>query len=365
MKTSWSITSDFENKKRKKEIWKTGKTRFDVDVKFGKEVKIFSLKVNEVENYTASVKGLKSAGRKLFGSNKLHRIEKCLVCSRSSKDAELVFVVYGANYVQCRQCSHVFLKRALTPGALKAYYTKDKRYQKNYAEVRNSKIRVEQVAKPKALWAVEQFSNSFGRKPKKILDVGAGSGHFVKACRDLGIAADGLEISETGRNFALDFFNIEMIGGDFLKDWRNFADYDIVTFWGVIEHVLNPIDFIKTAKKVLRRNKGLIVSEVPRWSSFSTSVQQIYNKSIVRHLDPFGHISCFTDASVADLYLRGGLKVTGAWYYGMDAYELIMQLAYVQKDHRLIAASAKNFNHLQSSLDLARLSDQVAIAGIS
>lgn len=362
---TWSKTLPLGKSASSDEVWidnKSGK-KYKVHVTYGKEVKIFDLKIREVADYSAVLKKVKNTCGIIFNGTHLKSVKRCLVCSTSSKNSETVFKVYGAAYLQCKVCSHVYLKKYVDNKYLFNYYSKSKTYQKTYAEEKNSKIRVESVAKPKALWAIAEYKRIFGKNPKSILDVGAGSGHFVKACREMGISADGIEISDVGRKFAKDYFGVDLISADFINHFKKFKNFDIITFWGVVEHVIQPVELLKAAKSAFAGEKGIVIAAVPHWGSFSTAVQKIFPKTIVRHLDPSGHISCFTDESIATAYRMAGLEIAGSWFYGMDAYELITQSAYSLKEKKLIQLLKPFINDLQFSLDNAALSDEIALVG--
>ena len=266
-------------------------------------------------------------------------------------------------YVQCLKCSHVFVRRIPDKAQIEKFYAQSEGYQKTYADAKTAEKRLREIAKPKLLWLVGHFEKLYGRSPKKILDVGAGSGHFVKACKDLGIEADGLEISQSGREFCKKVFGFELINKDFVKKWRDFKNYDVITFWGVIEHVPYPMEMLAVASKIIARN-GLVVAEVPRWNSLSTVIQGVFPESIIRHLDPLGHINCFTDESLVRAFSLNKLDISAAWYFGMDAYELIMQLANYLEDDAIIEKLKSLIPDFQKNVDLALLSDEMAVAAV-
>ena len=236
-------------------------------------------------------------------------------------------------------------------------------YQSTYADKRTTETRIQQVAIPKAKWMIEQFKRIYGRKPKSVLDVGAGSGHFVHACKILGIMSDGVEPSETGRNFCKENFSFELMNLDFIEEQKLFADYEIITFWGVIEHTPYPLEMLKAASKSLSGKEGLVIVEVPRWSCFSTGIQSVFSDSIVRHLDPLGHINCFTDSSLATAFMLSNFDIVAAWYFGMDAYELVTQIAYLLNENKIIKKMGEYIPAFQDRLDLARLSDEMVFVG--
>ncbi|GAI18604.1 unnamed protein product, partial [marine sediment metagenome] len=241
--------------------------------------------------------------------------------------------------------------------------SKDSNYQATYADKRTTKTRVQQVAIPKAKWITKQFERIYGRKPKSILDVGAGSGHFVHACRNLGIMADATEISESGRRFCKENFGFELINKDFMEEWEAFADYEVLAFWGVVEHVPYPLEMLKAASMALAGGEGLIAVEVPRWDCFTTAIQTEFSNSIVRHLDPLGHINVFTDSSLATVFETCRFEIVAAWYFGMDAYELVTQLSYSLDNNKVIQDIGKCVPAFQNAIHWAKLPDGMVFVG--
>jgi 2-polyprenyl-3-methyl-5-hydroxy-6-metoxy-1,4-benzoquinol methylase len=246
------------------------------------------------------------------------------------------------------------------------YFQHDGKFQLTYADRRSSEIRVNQVAKPKLNWVLQQFGRVYNRKPVKILDVGAGSGHFVCACRQAGIQADGVEVSQQGVQFCKTNFGIELLHGEFRDALPQLIDdeYDLITFWGVIECVVQPLQMMADAVEIMAAKPGMIVAEVPRWDSFSTAIQQLFAQAVVRHLDPIAHVQIFTDFSFMKTFADNDLDLVAAWYFGMDAYEFTTQLAHALGDNRVISKMAHHIAGLQMHLDGARLSDEMVYAGI-
>jgi len=363
----WSRVVPFESQKKQEEVWvcKDAQTqkRYNVEVTFGKPVDILSLKLNMVEEFKANLARIRDSRVALFKKGNLQRVNLCPICGCGTKQMPEVFRVYGARYIYCEKCRHFFCMDIPTKKSLEDFYANDKCYQSTYADKKTAQIRVRQVAMPKAEWVVRQFARLYGRKPKAILDIGAGSGHFVYACKKLGIPAAGVELSKTGRIFCKENFNFELLNLDFAQGWSVFRGYEIITFWGIIEHVPHPMNMLKAASMALKAKEGLIAVEVPRWHSFSTAVQGAFPDAIARHLDPLGHINCFTDSSLATAFVKNNFDLVAAWYFGMDAYELVMQMSHLLHEPKVIQKMGKYIPAFQDRLDLSRLSDEMVFAG--
>lgn len=363
----WSRIIPFESGNKQEENWvyKDSKTekRYNVEVTLGKPINILSLKLNMVEDFSSNVARIRDSRISLFKKDNLQRVDLCPICKCKTKDTREILNVYGAKYAKCSNCFHYFIKERPKKKDLEEFYSKDTQYQSTYADKRTTETRVQQVAIPKAKWVIRHFERIYRRKPKSILDVGAGSGHFVHACRNLGIMTTGVELSKTGRSFCKENFGFELVNKDFIEEWKAFTDYEIITFWGVIEHVPYPLEMLNAASMILSGKEGLVIVEVPRWNCFSSAVQSVFSNSIVRHLDPLGHINCFTDSSLATAFKESNFDITAAWYFGMDAYELITQISYLLNENKVIQKMGEYIPAFQDRLDLARLSDEVVFAG--
>jgi len=364
---TWSRNIPFETSAAQSEIWRydDGKDseEINVEVRLGKPIDILSLKWDNLERFRKKIKDISSSRRKLYAHESLDPVKTCPVCDYKTAQNNVLIEIYGAQYTRCPQCMHHFVRARPSKQALEEFYAHNQDYQKTYADPKTLERRMQDISLPKAEWVCEEYQRVFDRKPVSLLDVGAGSGHFVHACRQMGLVADGVEISASGRKFCKENFGFELIDKDFCKEWESFTKYEVICFWGVIEHVPNPREMLTAAHHILSSQKGLVVAEVPRWSCFGTEVQSIYTDTIVRHLDPLGHIQLFTDSSLATIFRRSGWNVSGAWYFGMDMYELLMQATLELNSPEVIEKLGPHLGALQKDLDLSRRVDTMVFAG--
>ena len=69
-------------------------------------------------------------------------------------------------------------------------------------------------------------------------------------------------------------------------------------------------------------------------------------------------------ASAAELYYRTNFKPIAAWYYGMDIYELLMQVGNSTGYYDAFLKSGELQIELQQFVDEQRFSDGLTIVGI-
>lgn len=318
-------------------------------VKIGKPLDVLSLKKNMVDHFDSNIERIRKERTTLFESTNLEEVIRCPVCEAHTRDSKLVFKVYGALYHKCSKCGHRFVLRRPCRRDLNRFYSENVNYASTYTDGLSLEVRVKDVAIPKAKWMIEQFEELYDRKPKSVLDIGAGMGHFVFACKNQGLEAYGVEPSERCRAYCPKKFGIELEE----KDWEAFGEVDIITFWGVLEHLPYPMEYLRKANRLLRNRKTMVIAEVPRWWSVSSLVQWRHPDSIIRHLDPLGHIQFFTDESLVLAFEESKFTPVTKWYFGMDAYEVLMQLR--------IMLPKKCILSLQKAIDLAKQCDTIVV----
>ena len=62
------------------------------------------------------------------------------------------------------------------------------------------------------------------------------------------------------------------------------------------------------------------------------------------------------------LLVEGGFKPVAAWYFGMDIYETLLQMALRCNDPMILESMADFIPRLQQSVDLGRQCDDIIVA---
>ena len=95
---------------------------------------------------------------------------------------------------------------------------------------------------------------------KKILDIGSGTGEFLKASESLGYSGIGIEPSEIARINAIKNHNLKISKDTSLKQFGT-NEFDVITMWHVLEHIPDLNNTIKKLHKIIKKNgkvgKGL------------------------------------------------------------------------------------------------------------
>jgi len=104
-------------------------------------------------------------------------------------------------------------------------------------------------------------------KGLKVMDIGCGDGVFLKECKKIGFKPYGIDFDSNSVKVAKDAMKIENVFclplNELLDNQKNFKeDFDLVTFFEVLEHQDDPIKFIGCVKKLLKKG-GCVAGTVP------------------------------------------------------------------------------------------------------
>ena len=366
--TRWYRRSPFsaDHSRQWSEVWEYrsagGAARaFDVQVRAGKYLDVLALKgldLAETREYSAF---LAETARRLYGSGGLHQMKSCPLCGASQQTAAEALRVFDIPYLRCGSCGHVSVGAQAAPEVMNQVFAESEAHSSTYVDRDALEVRMTQIIKPKLDWCEVEFRRLTGRAPGSALDVGAGGGHFLAGASRRGIKVEGFEKSKASCAFAREAFNLDLSQDDFLA--TTVRPVDLVTFWGLLEYVAQPRDFIAAARRALTP-EGMLIVEVPRVDALGTLVQAMEGAVVARHMDPTSHVNGFSDESLCTALVEGGFAPVAAWYFGMDAYETCVQMALRLGNAGLFPALAEFIPAIQEAADRGRQCDDIIIAAV-
>ena len=154
--------------------------------------------------------------------------------------------------------------------------------------------------------------NSFNTSTKKILDVGAGTGDFLKVCKNNSWNVFGIEPSLDARNIAA---KKEIVLLENLSEIENLK-FDVITLWHVLEHVENLQEYINTLKSLLTENGTLLIA-VPNYKSYDAKHYKEFWAAfdVPRHLWHFSQTSIHKIFSEEDMIVEKTIPMKFDFYY--------------------------------------------------
>lgn len=153
---------------------------------------------------------------------------------------------------------------------------------------------------------------------KGLLDIGAGTGHFVTKMKSAGYEVTGLEPDEDARAVCAELNRVDLLPIERLYA-EELGSFDVITMWHVLEHVYNLRDDLKRISGLLNQN-GVLVIAVPNHTSFDAE-----------HYDGFWaaydvprHLYHFDPSSIIPMVEGYGLKFEKMLPMKFDSYYVSM-----------------------------------------
>jgi 2-polyprenyl-3-methyl-5-hydroxy-6-metoxy-1,4-benzoquinol methylase len=119
----------------------------------------------------------------------------------------------------------------------------------------------------------------------RLIDIGSGTGMFLKTARENGFDVQGLEISKDAATFGGTTWGLDIKQGSLHDSVFPPNQYDVVTLWHVFEHLHDPLVAAKQLYD-LTKPGGLLVIAVPNFASIQAYLfgAQWFHLDVPRHL---------------------------------------------------------------------------------
>jgi len=218
----------------------------------------------------------------------------CKVCQ--SNKIRFYRKVNNYNLLKCKNCRVIFLENIDELIDSQNFYNED--YFENY--LYESELNFEQI-KNTAKYYLTYIQKNFG-VVQSVLDVGAGFGLFVKAFRELGLKAEGVEISKYSAKTALEKFKVELFNDELIKYPSN-DNFDLICFYHSFAHLPDPVSYITKASELLS-NRGILWLSLPN----VMSLDRFLNKDKWNGWSLPYHLFHYSPSSIRKLLLITGFN---------------------------------------------------------
>jgi 2-polyprenyl-3-methyl-5-hydroxy-6-metoxy-1,4-benzoquinol methylase len=196
------------------------------------------------------------------------------------------------------------------PKNLASYYKSE-----NYISHTDSKKslldKVYQIVKNTTLKRKLKLIDSFKTSSKNILDVGSGTGDFLKVCKNNSWNVFGVEPNLDARNIAA---KKGITLQENLSELKN-IQFDVITLWHVLEHVEDLSAYISILNKLLCKDGKLLIA-VPNFKSEDAN----YYKEFWAAFDVPRHLWHFSQTSIFKLFSSENMIVEKITPMKFDAY---------------------------------------------
>jgi SAM-dependent methyltransferase len=137
----------------------------------------------------------------------------------------------------------------------------------------------------------------------KLLDVGTGYGFFLALMQSRGWQAMGLEASSRGANYGRKRWGLRILAQPWGKASFPEKEFDVVTAFYVIEHLPDPLAFLKEVHRIMRPG-GMILLRYPHTTPIKNLLSFMRVGNNLYHL-PF-HLCDFSPATIRRALEKAG-----------------------------------------------------------
>ena len=230
----------------------------------------------------------------------------CPICGAS--DARLVTrdlrFDKKADVLQCSECELVFLDQKtfqLSPD----FYEKE--YHQSYLthvepDALNPKAYFEKMKKVTAPWA-DRFAGML-KGSEVVLDMGCSTGHFMHLIKHKVASVSGHDLNTKEVSFCKQELGLDVSSAPLAERFQE-GTFDFITLIFVLEHIADPIQFLKDLKKFLKPGGKLLIV-VPNISDPLISLYDIPEfRSFYYCVE---HFFYYNHKTIATLFEKSGLK---------------------------------------------------------
>ena len=199
---------------------------------------------------------LRAEHDKVFNSenNKLKNevsetVESCPICS--SKKKRIYCIKDSFIHERCKTCSFVYLNPRLNNEATFSFYNSDVNeiYNEEKFHAINAELNPDDISNINNYKLLKNHVRDL--KGKKLLEIGPGRGVFLKEAHKDGMNVNAIELNELLINQLEKFCNY-VYTKDLLELKLEAEFYDYVYFRDVIEHIPDPMPFLKEVFRILK-----------------------------------------------------------------------------------------------------------------
>ena len=220
------------------------------------------------------------------------------------------FVKHGFLHVTCGQCGHVYVQNPLRDDRAHRLYQSSTADDANVTLQENSEYQRYWNLVYKKYWAIVNICA--GDNPN-VLDIGCGVGNFLHFVKDgdeyRKFNLFGVELNHLAGERARAVVGEDRFFSEKVEDIDFKTQFGRIFFWGVLEHLSNPLAVLGKAKALLAPN-GIICFLIPNVRSLAVNLLGVHTPTF----EPRSHVQFFTDTSIDCACRKLDLEVEGSFY---------------------------------------------------
>lgn len=261
---------------------------------------------------------------------------ECYNCG--SREISNSFTVNRFRHVRCKNCSMVYVTPRLKTSIVQNLYNESP-----YTEFYRIKL-IPAVNYRRNVLGVNKYKQiaKYFSTPGKILDIGSGIGEVLSVFQENNWDSTGIEFNEFAADYSRKTFGLNIISQS-IYEFSPSQKYDLITLWGVLEHLYEPVKILSKLHELLT-DDGILVLEVPSADSVLVRYYERSQRPVDRIIEGDRHIMLFSVRSFVEMTEKAGFCPVEIRCNGLD----ISTLNRLELNSKL---SLEQVNELQTLLD--------------
>ena len=259
-----------------------------------------------------------------------HPKSVCPICSKTSESIIANKLRRGEGRVAyCKECCHGFLIKTKKID-LEDYYNKEyrKEYSHNSEKTSTNATELFDIYKNYQKQRLD-FILPHIKKNDSFIEIGASAGQFLIHIKPLLSDVNAIELDLDCFDFLTKELGINADSKKLEQSKFGLKKFDIICCFQVLEHVENPIEFIKNLKNISKKGSKIFI-EVPNIQDPLLSVWNIESyKTFFYHS---AHIHYFSETSLNKIIDKAGFNINKVQYNYSQDYNLLNHLNWILND---------------------------------
>jgi|GEM_PF-1483826 len=209
--------------------------------------------------------------------------------------------LYGMSITHCQVCDFTYTEEVLNQDYDRQLYESTEKFYEIYLQLKKQPL-YQKLEQTKAQYIV-QVANQFAEQKGMMLDIGSGIGSLVLEAKNSGWNATGIEANPTFIEESLKK-GLKIVQGFFPEAMQkiDLHSYDFISMLDVLEHIVNPVEFLRSVKQYLS-STGILLIQVPNLNSLLIRLDGEKNNNFC-----IGHWSYFTPATLDKVLQQAGFE---------------------------------------------------------
>lgn len=279
----------------------------------------------------------------------------CPICLTSQEKAEFAVNVNGFDHWRCPVCANVFVSPRLKDEHVWDQYERPSyKYMFQNLIENTLEFRKGVIAEGKYRWVTKRLKNP---KAKTLLDIGSGLGENLAVYKEHGWEVVGIEFNEYAARKSRELYGVTVFNEPIERARLPRNQFDLITLWGVLEHLSQPIPVLTEVIKHLAPDGSLLVM-VPNFDSLLGSYLKDYPRDADRLLDGDKHLVLYTRKGIEYLAHKMSLSIVDITTRGLDI-ATVLDYVSSESETRLYRLLKKELSKIQRGIEEVGLGDHL------